>query len=163
MTSVAFRLGAMVLILGSAVLLLGCEAPLEARQSGTEEVYVETERIPINNCGGPAEVTVHRTVSKTFYREVSVETATETGLDALIVASAIAQEHGHREGEEDQRSFGIDLTAPANSKVVYVLQWKEIWSKGVVYDPNTGQTQGTYRLRKDVWAYVVDSYSEECP
>lgn len=158
-----FRYSATSLLLLMALALTGCQAPLVAQEAGTEELYLEVEQIPINNCGGPAEVTVHRTITKRFYHDVFVETAAEAGLNALIISSALAQEYGFREGQEEERSFGVDLIAPAGSKVVYALQWSEVWAKGNVYEPNTGKKQGTYRLRKDIKMQILDSHSEECP
>jgi hypothetical protein len=150
-------------VLAMAVMLTGCQAPLAAREAGKEELYLEIEQIPIDNCGGPAEVTVHRTITKTFYHEVYVETAAEANLNALVISGALAQKYGYQDGQEEERSFGVDLTAPANSKVIYVLRWSELWVRGNVYDPGTGKTQGTYRLRKDIHMRIVDSHTEPCP
>ena len=154
---------AILIVLVMAVTLTGCQAPLVAQESGTEELYLEMERIPINNCGGPAEVTVHRNITKTFYHEVYVETAAEAGLNSLVISSTLAQKYGYRDGQEEERSFGVDLTAPANSKVIYVLQWNEVWLRGNIYDPGTGKTQGTYRLLKDIRMRIFDSHAETCP
>jgi hypothetical protein len=49
-----------VLLVATAMALSGCQAPLDARETGTEALYLETEQVPINNCGGPAAVTIHR-------------------------------------------------------------------------------------------------------
>ncbi len=143
--------------------LSGCQAPLDARETDTEELYLETEQVPINNCGGPAAVTVHRLISKTIYHDVYVDTGADVNLDAVLVSTALGQRYGYQDGEMETRSFGVDLTAPANVKVVYTLEWKEIWVKGTVYDPGTGKTQGTYRVRKDIRMQLVGSYQEECP
>ena len=158
-----FGNSAISLLLLMALTLTGCQAPLVAQEAGTEELYLEVEQIPINNCGGPAEVTVHRTIAKRFYHDVFVETSAEAGLNALIISSALAQEYGFSEGEAEERSVGVDLTAPAASKVVYTLQWSEVWAKGIVYEPNTGKKQGTYRLRKDINMQILDSHTEACP
>lgn len=163
MPGTKFRLGTIAWVLTMVIGSVGCQAPLDARESGTETMVLATERIPIDNCGGLAEVTIHREISKTFYHEVYVDTEAEIGLDTLIVASALRQRHGYQDGQAETRSFGIDLTAPPSWKVIYVLQWEEVWTKGILYDPGTGKTQGTYRVRKDIQPHIIDSYAEACP
>jgi hypothetical protein len=152
-----------VLLVATALALSGCQAPLDAQETGTEELYLETEQVPINNCNGPAAVTVHRQISKTIYHDVYVDAGADVNLDAILVSTALGQRYGYQDGEMETRSFGVDLTAPANARVVYVLEWREVWVKGIVYDPGTGKTNGTYRMRKDIRMQIADSYMEECP
>ncbi len=152
-----------VLLLAITTALTGCQAPLAPRETGTEELHLETERIPIDNCGGPAAVTVRRQISKSFYHDVYVDVDSGVQIDAILVSTALGQTYGYEEGEMETRSFGIDMTAPAHTRVVYVLEWKEVWVKGVIHDPDTGTAKGTYRLRKDLRMEILDNFVEVCP
>ncbi|NIV32792.1 MAG: hypothetical protein GWN58_26105, partial [Anaerolineae bacterium] len=106
-----------VLLLAITTALTGCQAPLAPRETGTEELHLETERIPIDNCGGPAAVTVRRQISKSFYHDVYVDVDSGVQIDAILVSTALGQTYGYEEGEMETRSFGIDMTAPAHTRV----------------------------------------------
>ena len=152
----------LILTLLSTPILAACEASLDARQTGTEQLYMETERVPINNCSGPASVTVYREISKTFTHEVYIEAGAEVGLNIGVVSAELGERYGIRDGEAETRTVGVSLTAPAHSKVVYYLEWREVWAKGILYDPSTGETQGTFRVRKDINLRIVDSKNKGC-
>ncbi len=162
MSRAKLHLAATAIAMTVAVVCTGCAAPLSARETGIEELYLEVEQIPIDNCGGPAEVTVNRSMMRTIRHDVYVETASDVNLDAMLVSTTIGQRYGVQNGSAETRSFGVSLTAPAHSKVVYVLQWKEVWIKGIVYDPGSGKTQGSFRLRKDIHMQIIDSHTEAC-
>lgn len=152
-----------VTLLAIAAALVGCQAPLDTREIGPEELYMETLQVPINNCGGLSPVTVHRQFSRSIYHDVYVDAGADVHLDALLISTVLGQSYGFQDGEMETRTVGIDLKAPADTSVVFTLELEEIWIKGIVYDAASGKTQATYRLRKDLGIRIVRSEEEACP
>ena len=152
-----------VILVAIAAALVGCQAPLDTRETGPEELYMETIQIPINNCGGLGPVTVHREFSRSIYHDVYVDAGADVHLDTFLISTVLGQRYGFQDGEMETCKTGIDLTAPANTRIVYTLQLNEIWIKGIVYAPASGREQATYRLRKDIGIDIVSTETETCP
>lgn len=160
------RAGSIPTALACAFLCLGlvsCYSEIEGRETGTEIVSSTRESLVISNCGGPAALTVIKSLSKSFSHDVIVQAGADAGINKSIVSAGVALQYGVQAGQSDVRTIAVEMTAPEFKKVAYELEWREIWKLGILYSPEMGNLQGGYRYRADVGLAVLGSREEPCP
>jgi len=164
--SIVRRAGRILAALACAFLCLGlvsCYSEIEGRETGTEIVSSTRESHVLSNCGGPAALRIVKSLSRSFSHDVVVQAGADAGINRSIISAGVALQYGVREGQSEVRTIAVEMTAPEFKKVVYEIEWREIWKLGILYAPALGNLQGSYRYRADVGVAILGSREEPCP
>lgn len=143
--------------------LVSCYSEIEGRETGTAIVPSARESLVLSNCGGPAALTVSKSLSKSFSHDVVVQAGVDVGINKSIISAGVALQYGVQEGQSEVRMITVTMTAPRYKKVVYEIEWRETWKLGILYAPEIGNLQGGYRYRADVGVSILGSREEPCP
>lgn len=160
------RTGGIPAALACAFLCLGlvsCYSEIEGRETGTAIVPSTRESLELSNCGGPAALTVTKSLSRSFSHDVIVQAGVDAGINKSIISAGVALQYGVQEGQSEVRTIAVTMTAPKYKKVAYEIEWRETWKLGILYAPELGNLQGGYRYRADMGVAILGAREEPCP
>jgi hypothetical protein len=106
------------------------EAVEEILETGSRAETVETEEVPLNNCGGNKPLVVDVARSRDIAYAVTDQLGGNFGLKFWLLQSDLDKHYGSIDGKIETQTYTLHLEADANSHVVYELAWKEIWAEG---------------------------------
>jgi len=102
----------------------------EISESGTSEELIETEDIPLNNCGGNSPLIVDVERSREVIYAITDDQGRSFGITYFFLRGELDKRYGKIDGKKETRTYTIRLETEANSHVVYVIAWKEVWLNG---------------------------------
>lgn len=106
-----------------------------AYAAGEETVVVNKVTVPLDNCKGNAPIHQHYTETQTYVHEIKGEVQAGASLKIpgniwSVLVPEVQAKLGFQNGQVNTKTVEYDMTANANSNVVYVITWQEVWDKG---------------------------------
>jgi hypothetical protein len=136
--------------------------------TNTETVEINKITVPINNCGGSAEVIQKYIQSQTFIYEYQASAEGGVGLNIPLpfgwanLILELQARYGFEQGQIDSRTIETTLNADAGTNQAYMITWKEIWESGSGTVLTGGDTITIpFRVRTNV-IHSIDSQQLSC-
>jgi hypothetical protein len=141
------------LIIGVSSLAVQCGAEprpsvIEIAEIGTSEELIETEEIPLNNCGGNRPLIVDIERGREVIYAITDEKGGAFGINYLFLKGELEQIYGSIYGKKETRTYTIHLETEPNTRLVYTIAWKEIWLNGKAsFRENGEKKEAPFRVK----------------
>ncbi len=139
------------------------EPILDILESGTSVDIVDTEVVPLYNCNNSTEygVDIERTRSIEYVVNVGGEITSEI---QHVVSLGIQGHYGVENGQTEDRSYTIHLTAAKDSWVEYTINWRYVWREGQAFLTLQDGTEEAYpyQVRSAIEFEIAQIEQKEC-
>ena len=113
------------------------EPNLVIEQTETYKEQIDTETIPLNNCGNPKEFTAQEQRKRIIEHktEVGGDASANFAMPANLLSLLTFELNGHYGVEnslKEEQTFTINVPVSPYSKVNYKINWKYVWQQGKV-------------------------------
>jgi hypothetical protein len=136
--------------------------------TGQDVVQLNKITVPINNCGGSSPVSQEYSYEQTFYHEYKSEytAGVESGIPLPAgwpeIVVELQAKYGFEQGQIASQKAVYHMEAQPKTKVVYVVNWQEVWDTGVATAlAGNDLIEVPFRIRTNV-IYEITSEEFSC-
>jgi heme/copper-type cytochrome/quinol oxidase subunit 2 len=130
---------------------------------GTEAQIIDTETVPLYNCDNSNTYELELERVRKVTHDITVGGEAQGGIDGIIVGK-LQGRYGFEEGQTEERSYTVHLTAAPNSWTEYTIEWKYIWRTGEArLTHEDGSVESIpYRIRAAIEFEIVNIEHKNC-
>lgn len=134
----------------------------------TRTVPVNKITVPINNCGGSANIVQEYTQTQIFVHEYHAEVGGSVGLEVplpfnlLNLQLELQAKYGFEQGQVASRTVSYRMEAEPGTNQIYVITWQEVWDTGTAQTITGADTITVPFQVKTNLIYKVDSSKLPC-
>lgn len=148
----------LAIIIITSLVLSGCDSnagsvDLTINETAAEITEVTSESIHMNNCGGKGDAKQSAERSKS----VNVEFSGTLGVDKVVISGEVSAKYSVIK----ESAKKIELVAPANTNMEFVIEWTEKTWLGIVTEQTKGE-QANYKISVPISVELVSSRDLGC-
>lgn len=102
---------------------------LEVIQTGEHVQIIDTEVIPVRNCGRSEAIVEEVDRTRQFEYRILLDEDYEESV-AQVFTERLQLHYGFMDGEQSERKYTLTLSSDPNSGADYTIEWQEIWHEG---------------------------------
>ncbi len=139
------------------------EPLLDIVELGVNAEIIDSEKIPLYNCNNASDYQLEVQRSRQVQHQISVEGQLQSGI-GQIINIGLQGHYGIENGQSEERSYTVHLTAPANSWVEYTIEWRYVWREGEIRvdSPDGSKQIYPYRVRSGIEFNISNIITKDC-